>query len=100
MKKLKIKVRKISDGMEMFLHGREAQTMQLLIRNGEAGVTSLHHPGIRLSHYIFKLRGYGFLIETINEPHGGDFPGHHASYRLRSDTLILDQPTDTTSAAA
>ncbi|MDL2408740.1 hypothetical protein PY650_24475 [Rhizobium calliandrae] len=89
MSKLKIKVRKVSDGSEMFVHGREAQTMQLLIKNGDQGISSLHHPGIRLSHYIFKLRSYGFLIETVNTPHSGDFPGHHAVYRLKSEVMVL-----------
>jgi hypothetical protein len=87
MSKLKIKVRR--DSTEMYLRGREAQTMQLLIERGTAGISSLHHPGIRLSHYIFKLRGYGFLIETVNTPHGGDFSGHHAVYLLKSSVSIV-----------
>lgn len=90
MTKLRIKVRKSSDAAEMYLHGREAQTMQMLVKNGDMGISSLHHPGIRLSHYIFKLRGYGFIIETINTSHGGDFPGHHAVYVLRSETTIVE----------
>lgn len=90
MSKLRIKLRKLSDGTEMDIHGREAQTIQLLVMNGAAGISSLHHPGIRLSHYIFKLRGYGILIETVNTPHGGDFPGHHAVYVLRSEIEIIE----------
>ena len=88
MSKLTLKVRN-GDGPGIWLKGREAQTMALLIARGDTGISSLHHPGIRLAHYIFKLRGYGFLIETQSTPHGGDFAGHHAVYVLKSRASIV-----------
>jgi hypothetical protein len=36
------------------------------------------------------LRKFGFVIETVPERHGGNFPGNHARYVLRSRVVILD----------
>ena len=72
------------------LVGREAWTCRLLLQAGKQGISSLNHPGARISHYIFKLRSYGFAIETIYSKHGGDFPGVHAVYVNHSDTRILE----------
>ena len=58
--------------------GRFAQTLARLHDAGEAGISSLYFPGIRLSHYVKILRDdYGVEIETVREPHGGDYPGRH-----------------------
>jgi hypothetical protein len=73
------------------LRGREKWALEKLIDAGNAGCTPITTPGPRWSHYVFKLRGYGFAIETIHEPHGGPFPGHHARYVLRSEVQILDE---------
>lgn len=54
------------------VHGREAQTLALLIQKGAAGFTSGEASPLgwarRTSHYIFKLRGLGFPIVTAREP--------------------------------
>lgn len=76
-------------GFPVTLRGRERWTMERLIAAGAAGVSSLENVGPRLSHYIFKLRSYGFAIETRYEPHGGDWPGHHARYFNRSNVAIV-----------
>ncbi|MDG2571244.1 hypothetical protein P7L87_27195 [Vibrio parahaemolyticus] len=73
----------------LILNGREAWAMKELIASGEKGVTPIDNPAPRWSHYIFKLRGYGVTIETINEPHGGPFSGTHARYVLRSPVTII-----------
>lgn len=56
----------------MTVHGREAQTLDLLIRKGAAGFTSGEASPLgwarRTSHYIFKLRGLGLAIATVREP--------------------------------
>ena len=76
-------------GFPVTLRGRERWAMERLIWAGNAGVSSFDNIGPRTSHYIFKLRGYGFAIQTELEAHGGDFPGHHARYRLHSKVSIV-----------
>lgn len=76
-------------GFPITLRGRERWTMERLIAAGASGVSSLDNVGPRTSHYIFKLRGHGFAIETRYEPHGGEFPGHHARYHLHTKVSVL-----------
>jgi len=77
-------------GFPVTVVGREAWALNHLISAGECGCTPIDHPGPRWSHYTWKLRGYGFAIETIHEKHGGQFPGTHARYRLGSKVNVLD----------
>jgi hypothetical protein len=74
---------------EITLKGREAWAMHALIQGGPRGITSLSNPAPRMAHYVFKLRGGGFDIATIDEPHGGAFAGSHARYVLRSTVSVL-----------
>lgn len=55
-----------------------------MIAAGDAGITSIAYPGVRLADAIFKLRGKGFQIETLYEPHEGPFKGIHGRYTLKS----------------
>ncbi|WP_222134701.1 winged helix domain-containing protein [Rhizobium redzepovicii] len=71
--------------------GRDAWTLQTLIDAGARGFSSIERPAPRTSHYIFKLRRFGFAIETITETHGGTYPGHHARYVLHSDVRVLEE---------
>jgi hypothetical protein len=65
---------------------REAWALDCLRAAGDTGCTPLTHPGPRWSGYVHKLRhNHSLNIETITEPHGGEFAGHHARYVLRSD---------------
>jgi hypothetical protein len=64
--------------------GRELWALTCLLRAGEAGCTPVDNPAPRWSAYVHDLRGMGIEIETISEPNGGDFAGHHARYVLRS----------------
>lgn len=66
------------------LGGRVADTLCKLIDAGNDGITSLENPAPRWSDYVFKLRRRGIDVETITEEHGGDFPGNHGRYVLRS----------------
>ena len=79
------------DGAVHDVIGRDAWALLNLIRAGEAGCTPIDTPGPRWSHYVFKLRRAGFVIETIDESHGGPFAGSHARYVLRSRVTILQQ---------
>lgn len=87
-KRLTVTARVLPDGQIVTVVGREAQTLRMLVQN-KAGISSLHHPGIRLAAYIHDLRGFGFSIETVHESHGGPFAGTHARYVLRSEVDIL-----------
>lgn len=79
------------DGATLTVKGRDAWALQELIKAGKAGCTPITHPGPRWSHYIYKLRGQGFVIETIHEAHTGPFPGTHARYVLHSQVSIIEE---------
>lgn len=89
-KRLTITARVLPDGHPIKVVGRDAWALQNLVNAGNFGCTPIEHPGPRWSHYVFKLRGFGFAIETIDEKHAGPFPGSHARYVLRSEVEIID----------
>ena len=66
------------------VNGRIKWALERLLGSGSAGCTPLTQPAPRWSHYIHQLRGMGVEIETIHEPHGGGYPGHHGRYVLRA----------------
>ena len=71
--------------------GRDAWALDNPIRAGERRCTPITTPGPRWSHYVWKLRGAGVHVETIDEDHGGPFSGSHARYVLRSRIRIVRQ---------
>lgn len=77
------------DGTTIEVISREAWALQNLMRASKAGCTPIDNPAPRWSHYVWKLRGMGFVIETIHEDHGGPFAGTHARYVLHSQVTIL-----------
>lgn len=77
------------DGGLVTVVGRDAWALEQLIAAGETGCTPLHNPAPRWSHYIFKLRQAGIVVETIHEEHGGPYSGTHGRYVLRSDVKVL-----------
>jgi hypothetical protein len=64
--------------------GRVRWMLESLIEAGPKGCTPIDCPGPRFSAYVHSLRQSGVEIETIHEPHGGEFSGHHGRYVLRS----------------
>jgi hypothetical protein len=86
------------DGRLVTVRGREAWALLALQAAGERGCTPIDHPGPRWSGYVYDLRRLGIVIESVREHHGGEYPGDHVRYVLRSRVVILDQ-TDTSSAA-
>lgn len=64
--------------------GRDKWALDRLRAAGGKGCTPISEPAPRWSAYVFNLRALGVEIETITEPHGGDYPGHHARYVLCS----------------
>jgi hypothetical protein len=82
-----------SDGSEQkfTLIGRNAWALENLAREGSRGCTPIEHPGPRWSGYVHRLRkDFGLNIRTIEEQHGGPFPGKHARYVLDDDVRICD----------
>ncbi len=60
-----------------------------LLRGGQDGVSFYDDPAPRWASHIHRLRRRGLLIRTWREPHGGNFPGHHARYFLETDVVEL-----------
>ncbi|MCX5517770.1 hypothetical protein OSH10_04930 [Kaistia defluvii] len=79
------------EGRTVKVRGRDAWALDALLRAGERGVTPIERPAPRWSHYIFKLRRAGLVVETIDEPHAGTYAGHHARYVLRSSVEVLEE---------
>jgi hypothetical protein len=89
--KYSILVKVEPDGKPVRLDGREAWMIRPLIEAGKRGVSPLDRPdGSRMSHYVYLLRRDGFGVSTEHEPHGGQFPGTHARYRLHIPVSILE----------
>lgn len=64
------------------VNGREAWTLNELVRAGKRGCIPVERPSPRWSAYVHRLRLLGVPIATMREKHGGDFPGWHARYVL------------------
>lgn len=64
---------------------REAWALDALRSAGPTGCTPIDNPAPRWSGYVHRLRNnHNLNIETVTEPHGGEFRGHHARYVLRT----------------
>jgi hypothetical protein len=72
------------DPFPVTVSGRDKWALDRLRKAGRKGCTPITEPAPRWSAYVFNLRTLGVEIETIHEPHEGQFPGHHARYVLRS----------------
>ena len=68
----------------LYAKGREAWALDRLRWAGPKGCTPIEQPAPRWSAYVHTLRGRGVPIETLYEPHGGEFSGHHGRYVLRA----------------
>lgn len=64
--------------------GRDRWALEQLRQAGPKGCTPADTPAPRWSAYVHKLRKLGVEIVTLQERHGGDFPGGHGRYVLRS----------------
>ena len=73
------------------IQGRDAWALSELIKAGARGCTPIDNPAPRWSAYIFDLHNeHGINIQTINEPHGGQFAGTHARYVLIDQVEIVE----------
>ena len=75
----------IGDAFAIQVTGREAWAFDRLREAGARGCTPRTEPAPRWSAYVFNLRGLGVPIETVTEPHGGEFSGTHGRYVLRCE---------------
>lgn len=73
--------------------GRQEWALSQLLAAGAGGCTPIEHPGPRWSDYVFKLRGRGVEVETIDERHNGPYAGTHARYVLRTKVEALGDAT-------
>ncbi|WP_378947803.1 hypothetical protein [Mesorhizobium sp. ANAO-SY3R2] len=89
--KLRVIAKIEPDGSTLEVVGRDAWALKNLIGAGKRGCTPIDHPGPRWSHYVWKLRGMGLVIETVHEDHGGPFAGTHARYVLHSVVTIRQE---------
>jgi len=80
---------RIDDKPPQVFRGRFAWTLDALLQSGDAGCTPISRPAPRWSHYVWRLRGDGVSIETIDEKHAGPYAGQHARYVLRSKVQVL-----------
>lgn len=83
------------DGTERYIApvGRDGQTLEAAVKAEAKGFTALDlaHWAVRLSHYVYKLRKvYGLHIDMVEEPHGGEYPGKHGRYFLRSQVRLVE----------
>ena len=69
---------------------RNCETLRALIEAGPRGTSSLEHwvVGKRLSHYVFRLRGFGLNIETQDVQTGDGV--RYGRYVLHGDVEIID----------
>jgi len=70
------------EAFTIIISGRDLWTLERLMEAGATGCTPIEQPAPRWSAYVHRLRGMGVVIETIIEPHGGEFRGHHGRYVL------------------
>ena len=80
-----------NEGMEnqtAVVTGRVLWALEALI---DGPCTPISRPAPRWSDYVFRLRNEGVVIETEFEPHGGQYPGTHAKYHLKSEITFLDE---------
>ncbi|MFZ3580768.1 winged helix domain-containing protein [Loktanella sp. DJP18] len=73
--------------LHIYVKGRDKWALGQLIGAGNRGCTPIENPAPRWSAYVFNLREIGVQIDTVHEPHGGDFSGLHGRYILRSRVL-------------
>lgn len=90
MSEVFLTIRLLPDGAPHTVSGRFAWALELLINTGSTGCTPITHPAPRWGSYVHILRKrFGLVIDTHRESHGGQFPGTHARYVLRSRVEVL-----------
>lgn len=76
------------DPFRIAVSGRVEWALNELRKVGASGLAPIDNPAPRWSAYVYSLRELGVEIETVNEPHDGDYPGTHGRYVLRSGVTL------------
>jgi len=76
-------VRACGASATIIVSGRDRWALEELRKAGARGCKPVENLAPRWSAYVHNLRELGVEIETITEPHEGDYPGHHGRYALR-----------------
>ena len=84
---LYVVVPRVGKAFRIAVSGRDKWALGRLRLAGGKGCTPISEPAPRWSAYVFNLRELGLEIETVTEPHEGDYPGHHARYMLQSTAV-------------
>jgi hypothetical protein len=78
-------------GRERVFEGREAWALSRLLEVGDKGLTSIDEPGVRLAHYVMKIRRAGIAVEMVREPNTtGAYGGNFGRYFLRTPVTVLE----------
>jgi hypothetical protein len=86
-----MRVRIGAGGPERAFEGREAWALTRLLEVGEKGLTSIDEPGVRLAHYVMKIRRAGISVEMVREPNvSGAYGGNFGRYFLRTPLTVLE----------
>jgi hypothetical protein len=92
---IRVRIGEGGAAVEKTLFGRFAWTIVKLLEAGEHGISSIDEIGPRLSHYVWVLRHReGIAIQSIEEKHGGRFPGRHVRYKLKAKVSLLEGLAD------
>lgn len=68
----------------IYAKGHDAWALDRLSEAGPKGCTPIEQPAPRWSAYVFNLRNQRVPIETVTEPHQGEFAGTHGRSVLRA----------------
>ena len=79
----------LPDGEVKTIKGRQAQALKALYEAGRRGINAAQMSSwaLRLAHYVYGLRGHGFVIETHRIEFDGGWYGH---YVLKTKIAKLD----------
>ena len=77
-----------AEPLRIVVAGRVRWALDRLCLAGAEGCTPITEPAPRWAAYVHSLREMGVEIETLTEPHGGAFSGHHARYVLRCGAVL------------
>ena len=78
-------------GPERVFEGREAWALNRLLAVGDKGLTSIDEPGVRLAHYVMKIRRAGIAVEMVREKNlTGSYGGNFGRYFLKTPVVIVE----------
>jgi hypothetical protein len=90
IRKVRVRIGDLA-GPEHIFEGREAWAFTRLIQVGDTGLTSIEEPGVRLAHYIMKIRRAGIAVEMVRDKNlVGAYGGTFGRYFLRTPIVVIE----------